>query len=188
MSEASGRHRWLLIAAAAAGLLAAAAGAATWILWFQPETRPAFTMTDLEGEERAISEWDGDLVVLNFWASWCRPCVEEIPVFTELQDDFGDQGLQMLGVAVDNRDAARDFSERLDMNYPSFQGTTSGMELVEAYERGRWEDLETGRGRPESPAATRSIAARRRPASFCFSGLTVRFIGSLRWSQSRFLP
>ena len=81
---------------------------------------------------------DGDLVVLNFWASWCRPCVEEIPVFTELQDDFGDQGLQMLGVAVDNRDAARDFSERLDMNYPSFQGTTSGMELVEAYgnERG----------------------------------------------------
>lgn len=138
MSEASGRYRWLLIAAAAAGLLAAAAGAATWILWFQPETRPAFTMTDLEGEERAISEWDGDLVVLNFWASWCRPCVEEIPVFTELQDDFGDQGLQMLGVAVDNRDAARDFSERLEMNYPSFQGTTSGMELVEAYgnERG----------------------------------------------------
>ncbi|MFO7859145.1 MAG: TlpA disulfide reductase family protein [Ectothiorhodospiraceae bacterium] len=133
MSEASGRYRWVFIAAAAAGLLAAAAGAATWILWFQPETRPAFTMTDLEGDERAISEWDGDLVVLNFWASWCRPCVEEIPVFTELQADYGDQGLQMLGVAVDNRDAARDFSERLEMNYPSFQGTTSGMELVEAY-------------------------------------------------------
>lgn len=131
------RYRLVVICLLAAAV-AAGGGAAAWQLWLRPEPRPAFTLPDLDNEQRAISEWDGQLIVLNFWASWCPPCVNEIPVFTDLQDDYGDQGLQVLGVAVDRRDRAREFHQRLDMNYPSLYGVAGGMAISERYgnERG----------------------------------------------------
>ncbi|MDN3516807.1 TlpA disulfide reductase family protein [Aquisalimonas lutea] len=119
-------------------LAAVAGGMGAWQLWPRAEPRPAFTLPDLDNEQRAIAEWDGRVIVLNFWASWCPPCVNEIPVFTDLQDDYGNRGLQVLGVAVDRRDRARAFHGRLDMNYPSLYGVAGGMAVAERYgnERG----------------------------------------------------
>lgn len=85
-----------------------------------PDTphRPDFTLTDLRGEPRAVSEFDGDVLVINFWASWCAPCRKEIPMLIAAQNDYDDQGLQIIGVAVDTRGAASEFADRYNINYP----------------------------------------------------------------------
>lgn len=80
--------------------------------------RPSFTMPDLEGNPRQNSEWDGRVVVMNFWAAWCVPCVNEIPHFIELQRRYQQQGLQFVGIAMDERDAVRHIIENTKINYP----------------------------------------------------------------------
>ncbi|MCP4044224.1 MAG: TlpA family protein disulfide reductase, partial [Gammaproteobacteria bacterium] len=62
--------------------------------------RPEFSLNDLTGTPRRVREWDGRLLFVNFWATWCPPCLREIPTFIELQDRYGSRGLQFLGVAV----------------------------------------------------------------------------------------
>ncbi len=106
------------------------------VLWYQEgqgERRPVFTMPDLDGETRSITEWDGQVVVLNFWASWCPPCREEIPLFNELQARFGDRGVQFVGVAVDRREPVMTFIEEQPLGYPTLLGFTSGREVQARY-------------------------------------------------------
>ncbi|MFP4130985.1 MAG: TlpA family protein disulfide reductase [Thiohalospira sp.] len=97
------------------------------------ESRPAFSLPDLDGEERAIRDWDGEVVLLNFWASWCPPCRREIPAFIEVQEEFGDQGLQIIGVAIDDRQAVVDFLDPMDVNYPILLAGEEGISLAEDY-------------------------------------------------------
>ena len=97
------------------------------------EPRPAFSLPDLDGKERAISKWDGEVVLLNFWASWCPPCRREIPAFIDAQEEFGDEGLQIVGVAIDNRQAVVDFIDPMGVNYPILLGGEEGIGLAEAY-------------------------------------------------------
>jgi peroxiredoxin len=80
--------------------------------------RPAFTMPDLDGNLHQNSKWDGRVVVMNFWAAWCVPCVNELPHFIELQRRYQQQGLQFVGVAMDERDAVRRIIEETKINYP----------------------------------------------------------------------
>lgn len=80
--------------------------------------RPAFTLPDLSDTPRAIATFDGQVLVLNFWATWCIPCRKEIPMLIEAQADLGDQGLQIIGIAVDTRAAAAAFAQRYGINYP----------------------------------------------------------------------
>jgi len=97
------------------------------------EARPAFSLPDLQGKQHSISEWDGKLIVLNFWASWCPPCVREIPMFIKLQKKYEGQGLQFVGVAVDRHDAAEAFAKEKGINYPILQGMQSAMEVGDLY-------------------------------------------------------
>jgi len=128
---------------ALAVLLAAVLGAGGGIggvYWYQqaqqPDTtrRPAFSLPDLDGDSRAIAEWDGEIIVLNFWATWCQPCREEIPLFTELQQRFGAQGVQFLGVAIDRREAIREYLETIDMGYPTLYGMQAAMDVAASYD------------------------------------------------------
>jgi len=69
-------------------------------------------------------------VLLDFWATWCDPCREEIPNFVELQNKYRDQGLQILGVSMDDGpEPVRDFYERFRMNYPVVMGNAKIGEL-----------------------------------------------------------
>ena len=127
----------MAMAGLAAVALGAVGGIAGW-QWYQGEEpagerRPAFSLPDLDGDVRRISEWDGEIIVLNFWASWCKPCREEIPRFVELQKRFGDQGVQFLGVAIDRKEAVAGFADEFDMNYPNLHGIQKGMDVQSMY-------------------------------------------------------
>lgn len=98
--------------------------------------RVEFSAMDTIGNMRNIKEWDGKIVFLNFWATWCPPCKEEIPHFIELQQEYGDQGLQFIGVAIDDEAAVRKFVDSTGMNYPSLMVQSEGVELAKRYGNG----------------------------------------------------
>jgi len=83
---------------------------------------PEFSLLDLNGERRYLSEWQGKLIAINFWATWCTPCREEIPAFVELQQKYQSQGLQFIGIALQQADEIRDFINEYNVNYPSLYG------------------------------------------------------------------
>lgn len=98
--------------------------------------RPEFAAMDLDGQLRNIKEWDGKLILLNFWATWCPPCKKEIPDFIELQKAYGDQGFQIIGIAIDGEDAVREYTSEVGMNYPTMVVETEGVALAKHYGNG----------------------------------------------------
>lgn len=94
---------------------------------------PVFTLPDLEGRKRSLEEWRGKVVVLNFWATWCPPCREEIPLFIALQKRHGGDGIQFLGIAIDRKEDVADFYASTGMNYPTLIGDDGTMELMRRY-------------------------------------------------------
>jgi len=98
--------------------------------------RPEFAAMDLHGDMRNIKEWDGKIILLNFWATWCPPCLVEIPEFIELQHTYGEQGFQVIGVAIDDEAAVREFAQELGINYPSLVVQNEGVMLAKRYGNG----------------------------------------------------
>ena len=90
------------------------------------QSRVDFTLPDLDGKTHHLSEWNGKILVVNFWATWCPPCRREIPDFVQLQEKYGAAGVQFVGVAVDQPDAIRDFIKTQPINYPILVGDEEG--------------------------------------------------------------
>jgi peroxiredoxin len=85
---------------------------------------PDFTLQSLDGKSVTLSDLRGKAVLLNFWATWCSPCKIEMPWFVELQNEYGSQGLQIVGVAMDDsskEDIAK-FAKDMGVNYPVLLG------------------------------------------------------------------
>lgn len=81
---------------------------------------PQFTLDDINGKSVSLNDYKGKVIILDFWATWCPPCREEIPDFIALQNEYGKKGLQIIGIAVD-RDgikSVKPFYENMGMNYP----------------------------------------------------------------------
>lgn len=78
--------------------------------------RPEFTLPDLDGRPRQPAEWDGKVLVVNFWATWCAPCREEIPLLIDLERRR--PGVRVVGIAVDRPEAVRAFAAELGIEYP----------------------------------------------------------------------
>ena len=97
------------------------------------QKRAEFTLPDLEGKQHSIGEWDGKVILLNFWATWCPPCRREIPAFIELQDTYGKQGFQVIGVAIDEKDAVVDYKDGMGVNYPILLGDNGALNISQAY-------------------------------------------------------
>jgi peroxiredoxin len=82
-----------------------------------------FTLKDMDGRDVDLSRFKGQVVLLNFWATWCGPCKYEIPAFVELQSKYRDKGFVVLGVSVDDPvDTLKPFVAKYKMNYPVLLG------------------------------------------------------------------
>lgn len=89
-------------------------------------------LPDLQSDLRSVAEWRGKVIVVNFWATWCEPCREEIPLFVRLQQQLGPRGLQFIGIAVDNPQQVRPYAAELRMNFPVLLGGVDAIELTRA--------------------------------------------------------
>ena len=91
---------------------------------------PEFSLPDLTGQTLDLSAYRGKVVLLDFWATWCDPCREEIPHFVELQAKYRDQGLQIISISMDDGpEPVRGFYQRFHMNYPVAMGNAKIGEL-----------------------------------------------------------
>jgi peroxiredoxin len=80
---------------------------------------PELSLTDLNGNILRTANYKDKVVLVNFWAAWCKPCAEEVPQFIALQKKYQDQGLQVVGFSVeDDATELRDFCRQYQMNYP----------------------------------------------------------------------
>ncbi|HLJ27619.1 MAG TPA: TlpA disulfide reductase family protein [Candidatus Angelobacter sp.] len=92
---------------------------------------PQLWLVDLSGTPFNTSSFKGKVVLVNFWAAWCTPCAQEVPHFVELQQRYQDQGLQIIGISIDDSDSElRDFYRKFKMNYPVIAGN---QKLAQAY-------------------------------------------------------
>ena len=91
--------------------------------------RPAFNMLDLEEVKRTADEFDGKVVLVNFWATWCPPCVKEMPALNKLYLDYKDKGFVILGIALDTRDDVEQFVDPMGIDYLILLGEEQGLEL-----------------------------------------------------------
>lgn len=126
--------RWVLILGGAVAALGAG-------LYFGLEQRTAsptpaavtglmgLALPDASGKEQRVDQWKGKVLVVNFWATWCAPCREEMPEFIKAQTEFGSKGLQFVGIAVDQAEKVALFEKEIGLNYPSLVGGFGAMEL-----------------------------------------------------------
>ncbi len=98
--------------------------------------RPNFSLPDTTGAMRSVDEWDGKLLLLNFWATWCAPCRKEIPLLIQAQKEHGDKGLQIIGLAVDEPEPVRHYAEKYDINYPLLVDAMNVVKLQDKLEGG----------------------------------------------------
>ncbi len=120
------------------GILAiAVAGSVLLYQWAAPETphRSDFALADLDGTMRAVGDYDGQVIVLNFWATWCAPCRKEIPMLVAAQKQWGHRGLQVIGIAIDDHAPSAEFAERYGINYPVLAAPTEGARIQDRYTR-----------------------------------------------------
>jgi len=93
----------------------------------------AFTLQDVDGNTVHLADYQGKVVLLDFWATWCGPCKVEIPWFVEFQEKYGPQGLQVIGVSVDDTvEKLKPFMADMKMNYLVLQGLGHD-DLMDAY-------------------------------------------------------
>ncbi|MEP6483782.1 MAG: TlpA disulfide reductase family protein [Rudaea sp.] len=87
------------------------------------DVRPDIAFADLNDQPRRLSEWDGKIVLLNFWATWCGPCREEMPLLDRTR---GQNGLEVVGIAVDDASAVKDYLKENPVGYPILIGDDDG--------------------------------------------------------------
>lgn len=113
----------------------AAAGAGVWVNVSRQSDAPAvkegdasaalfaLSLPDLNNQPQSLKQWRGKVLVVNFWATWCAPCREEIPMFVKMQERYAAKGLQFVGISIDQVDKTSEFARNFRINYPTLIGT-----------------------------------------------------------------
>ncbi len=128
---------------AGVGLLAALAGVSLWLsgrpspapapkaatVEVSPAAIMAAKFVDLEGNSRFLGQLNGKVLVVNFWATWCTPCLEEMPGFARLQSRWEARGVRFVGLAQDDPGKVKAFGDKLAINYPLWTGEAAVMDL-----------------------------------------------------------
>ena len=91
---------------------------------------PDFFLSDIHGSQHSINEWRGKIRVINFWATWCSPCRKEIPEFITIQNQYALQGVQFIGIAIDNKEAINRYLSEIPINYPILIAENEGLILA----------------------------------------------------------
>ncbi len=94
--------------------------------------RPEFSLPDLNGKAHNISEWQGKILLVNFWATWCPPCRKEIPSFNTLQKKYS-KDVQFVGIAIDDTIAVKRFIEMIPIDYPVLIGDKDAIKIAQDY-------------------------------------------------------
>jgi peroxiredoxin len=89
----------------------------------------AASFPDANGTSQAISQWQGKVTVINFWATWCQPCREEMPELSRLHDQYRDHGVIVLGISTDDVDKIREFAKETKVSYPLLAGDMEAMNI-----------------------------------------------------------
>jgi peroxiredoxin len=97
------------------------------------QRRPDFTLADVTGQAVSADRFDGRVLLVNFWATWCAPCVEEMPMLSQLQRDYAARGFSVVGIALDEPLRAREFAEELGIDYPLLFGLADAMVVGRRY-------------------------------------------------------
>jgi thiol-disulfide isomerase/thioredoxin len=136
VTAANASRRWILVGAAVVALLFGAWVARSLLQGGGNRDAAALlavALPDLDGVQQPLGQWRGRLLVVNFWATWCAPCREEMPMFVAAQKAHGSRGLQFVGVAVDEAAKVKQFAAAIDLNYPALIGGYGAMELSRTF-------------------------------------------------------
>ena len=127
-----GRREFLILGAVAAG--AAATGAIVGSLVVQSQSGAAdllaASLPDLSGRPRRLGEWQGRYVICNFWATWCGPCREELPLLDAAQQQHAASGLQVVGIAIDTAPNVREYLKIVKIGFPVLVGEARAIGLM----------------------------------------------------------
>jgi thiol-disulfide isomerase/thioredoxin len=100
-----------------------AADAAVDALW-------SMQFADVRGQRQALSQWRGQVLVLNFWATWCAPCREEMPDFDALRRQYHERGAEFVGIAIDNERNVTEFLQQMPVSYPILIGEGAALAVA----------------------------------------------------------
>jgi thiol-disulfide isomerase/thioredoxin len=97
------------------------------------DTVPEFQLADREGQLRSLAHWQGKSLIVNFWATWCAPCRREIPLLQQIARDHRAAGVEVIGIAVDFRDAVLEYADEMKIEYPLLIGEQDALDAAAAF-------------------------------------------------------
>ncbi len=111
------------------------------LLWLSlsavAQERPDFTLRNLNGEVQSVAEWDGQVVLVNLWATWCPPCRHEIPYFIDIYEEKKVAGFVIVGIAFDDLESVKAMRDELLISYPVLLADGDAAAIAKAYGNAR---------------------------------------------------